>query len=95
MTTDTITGTVACSANSSPKVTAPEYKDTYLVPGSTSPYTFAPFTIDVADFPLCGFKEYVVTAVEKGTTNAETITNPHQGETCDSVGKCLTRVFDT
>ena len=66
-----------------------------LVPGSTNPYSIAPFIIDVADFALCGFKEYQVTAVKKGTQTSITVTNPHQGQTCNTVSACLTRKFDT
>lgn len=60
-----------------------------------TPFVFKPFISTDPDFKACGFKEYKITAVEKGTGTVVPVTNPHEGEACSSINSCLTRSIDT
>lgn len=53
------------------------------------------FTITDNNFAGCGFRDYIVTAVEKGSGTEVTVTNPHAGDSSCRIDSCLTRGFDT
>lgn len=91
---EVFTGTVTCPS-SSPTLIAPTYENTSLVPGSSGEITMKQFAITDNTFPACGFRDYQVTAVEKGTNTPVFVTNPHANDLTCNVASCLTRRFDT
>ena len=57
ITADVFSGTVTCPITS-PKLTAPVYDDTSLVPGSDGVLTLEQFSINDNTFAGCGFRDY-------------------------------------
>ena len=47
------------------------------------------------DFFVCGFKNYIVTSVLKGSLTEIKISNPHVEDDCSTIDSCLTRIIDS